>query len=335
MSMVRSPESDKPLILLFMDVDGVLFSFSEGYHRENNPHVQALFAPLKSQIDATPSLAWFIRHQALTVLFSKVSLNLLDSFTVKLEEAGYRVGFVISSSWRTGCGDLDMLERLLERHKFSKKIIGYTAHRADLIDPEVAIKLTRGEEIDLWLNEYAEELNPYKCLIFDDVDDGISALFKEQYVRCYDRLIDLDIVKAMELLRKMPPLKTYRAPGHLAKDAASAEAADDAQEGNRPQNRLLSTYTGTATQIKPMMVRLTPDTTSKYAQFFVQKLFKERLEEAEKEPVVLPQKTESNADMNRFFQVPIPDPKKISRLVNEYAYDQSKICNPTPIKAVW
>lgn len=107
-------------------------------------------------------------------LFCQKALDELNRLIQNIETASQEeVGIVLSSDWRFK-GDLKFLKEFFKQYPFfSEHLIGKTP----------GSKASRAEEIKQWLldNKNYEVLS--FCVI-DDIDDGLSKTFRDQFVHC-------------------------------------------------------------------------------------------------------------------------------------------------------
>ncbi len=207
--------SEKPWLIIFLDIDGVLFnqSLMGNLRKKQREKVEELF-------DSSKEYDQFKYEVASGHLLDKNAVNLLEDFVDQLA-ASYQIGIVLSSDWRLGKTIEYLRNQIFASWRFSRVLIDKTvdndAYYSDQEDHPSALSMrkygfslnTRGDQIDYWLKEHMD-MNIAGFLIFDDIDDGLSKKFPANFVYVQDQLLSrIDILEAQEHLTPREASQVY------------------------------------------------------------------------------------------------------------------------------
>ena len=198
------------MFIIFLDIDGVLFSgfnsvaLSNQYNKIFNECSKE--KPIYSTYVYAGILNDYVGFKAQAHFFNKTALSNLSKIIKHLEKKGMKVGIVLSSTWREFF-DTEMLRKLFDGLEFANYLIDKTydgagiclADKAEL-DPYPR-ELSRSELIELWLKQHPETANQF--LILDDVDSGLSELFPEHFVHCKNLYGEAEYQLSTHLLDKL------------------------------------------------------------------------------------------------------------------------------------
>lgn len=177
--MTSITATEKPVAIIFLDIDGVLYSRNRPAHDAVKKKAHELFKNDWTQ------LQWLSVH---THFFSKEAVGHLHDLIARVEKVK-PTQIVLSSGWREDYST-DELKQMFAAHPFHKKIISRTERLS-----------SRGAEIDEWLIDNLE-LNYENYVILDDFDDRISDLFPNNFVQVDHLLTKEHVNSAYKILTK-------------------------------------------------------------------------------------------------------------------------------------
>lgn len=205
-SIAAGSEIQRPLSIIFLDIDGVLMNwhpldqvrervgqkafelFGGGYYTDLQWKTAGSYCFLESAVD-----------------------NLVHLIERVKEERD--VAIVLTSSWRLDCTVEEIKNHMFAIRPFSKFIIDKISddderrkkRGEEALSPIALMKYgfpleNRGLQIDYWLREHHAKLNIKSFVIIDDVDDGISSRFSDNFIKINSLLSPLEAQKACEVL---------------------------------------------------------------------------------------------------------------------------------------
>lgn len=204
-SVARDVLDHETTFLIFLDIDGVLNRNTIPVLNLDNDETYDCNARDRGRRDGgddgddgdTTSISYYLPHWRQTQeelfddcvrRFDPEAVANLHMLITKLEERGFIVSIVISSSWRID-RSVDDLRRLFSPHAFSHHIISktenYTTRKLSngesvFLHPRGGPTWSRAYEIKCWLVDHLQGRRDYESLSFvilDDVDDYFSAFF--------------------------------------------------------------------------------------------------------------------------------------------------------------
>ena len=211
--MAMSQEAQKPLSIIFLDIDGVLIEA-----RDLDPlptlirqKLVELFGPKDDQYREYTALQWRI---AASHFLQQSAVENLEKLIQKICVVS-PVAIVLSSAWRLDGSSDEIKAQMFATSSFSRFIIDKTPDEdwwrrrkgEEELSPIALEKYgfplrTRGSEIDYWLRENREKWHIQNFVILDDYDNGISKLFPDQFVEVRRLLSEMDIERAYDILTK-------------------------------------------------------------------------------------------------------------------------------------
>lgn len=186
--------ADRPDVILFLDIDGVVY-------RKSDP--QMVFKKVKELFPTVETFDNKVCSIAAAHFFSKIALENLDAIIAGIEKTR-KVSIVITSSWREGRSAEELRTTFFGIHDFSKYIVDTTPVRTRrakiegscVVNPEGCD--CRAEEIQAWLTN-----NPHirEYIVLDDYNSHLRENFKERFFEInFLDLLTREI--ADEILRK-------------------------------------------------------------------------------------------------------------------------------------
>lgn len=192
------------VILIFLDIDGVLLT---EYDKFNEGGIPGQLRK-KYLAQGIPMAEWDTSSEACDKeavnLFHKQAVENLNNLIQHIEQTGNRAAIVISSDWRRQV-TLSALQNLFKQHAFAKHIIDKTYDSIYLRVKEFDFDrtLSRGEEIEVWLQENRSNYKIKNHVILDDYDSYISDLFKKNFVHCKSGFFnEKNLKEAIEIINK-------------------------------------------------------------------------------------------------------------------------------------
>ncbi len=197
----------EPVSIIFLDVDGVLFS-------EISPSTKAKIIKKINELfekkgGGFTKMEWGI---AQSHFFSKAAVGNLMKLIERVSKVS-RVVIVISSSWKLAGTVEELRDRIFAIAPFSKLIIdkipandeqrkekGETPLSPIAKQKYGFILEARGEQIDFWLRENYDKVPIKSFVILDDQDDGISERYPHNFVSIKQLLSEADVDKAYKIL---------------------------------------------------------------------------------------------------------------------------------------
>jgi hypothetical protein len=205
-SIANGSEAQRPLTIIFLDIDGVLMDWSS-LHQMRAKIGQKAFELFGGGYYT--DLQW---KTAGSHFFSESAVENLEKLIERTHEVA-DVAIVLSSTWRFDCTVDEIKNKMFAVRLFSKLIIdklpdddGRRKKRGEEgLSPIALLKYgfhldNRGSQIDYWLRENQENLNVQNFVIIDDVDDGISSRFADNFVKIREFLSPSEARKAYEIL---------------------------------------------------------------------------------------------------------------------------------------
>ncbi len=202
----QGSEVQKPLSIIFLDIDGVLMDWGP-YHQLRSRIGQKAFE-LYGRTNYT-DLQW---KTAGSYCFSESAVENLVQL-IELVNKETEVAIVLTSSWRLECSVEEIKHPMFASRSFSKFIIDKTAdddqfrkkRGEEELSPVAMMKYgfslqNRGAQIEYWLRENQLKYNIKSFVIIDDVDDGISSRFAKNFVQIREFLSPSETQKAYEIL---------------------------------------------------------------------------------------------------------------------------------------
>jgi len=205
-SIAHSSEIQRPLSIIFLDIDGVLMDW------RHLPQMRAKIEQKAIELfgqDYFTDLQW---KTAGSHCFLETAVGSLVKLIEKASEVA-DVGIVLSSSWRLDCTFDEIKNQMFANLPFSMLFIDKIpdddvrrkSRGEEELSPIALIKYgftldTRGSQIDYWLREHHASLNIKSFVIIDDVDDEISSRFADNFVKIEEFLSPLEAKKAYEIL---------------------------------------------------------------------------------------------------------------------------------------
>lgn len=188
--MQLTSASDKPLYVIFLDIDGVLLSYSDKFNSNKNPLKKSIedaeshdaFLRLKSNSYSNNYWSIVLAHH-----FSKRALANLDSLIKRVETVA-KPQIVISSSWRRERTVEELITIYFKMHSFAKYIIDKTSDKV--------LSRDRSEEIQDWLNQHPEVQH---YVILDDEYEDLLQRFLKRFIHVNDLhlLSENDVERAL------------------------------------------------------------------------------------------------------------------------------------------
>lgn len=195
----NSVSKDEEISIIFLDIDGVLLSYSMEAHRETIKCIIDAYANIGITIDEgapygippRPNMAHLTQVprdewlKAWVKCFNKKSVDLLN----KLCDGENNVRIIVSSTWRTismipdilSSNVVERLKSLWEPYSWSSYIISVT--------PTLSLNnCRRAEEIQQWLDNNKDKYNIKSFVILDDVanESGLLKAFPDNFVHTND-----------------------------------------------------------------------------------------------------------------------------------------------------
>ena len=203
-------EGEKPLALIFLDIDFVLIGNRSKYSLSNKIR-SSIEKMVPAHERSWSELQW--RTAAAEHLAPDAVENLLKLFNAASKT--HSVWIVLSSSWRNDGTLKQIREDMFKTQFFQEYIIGKTSPGAgDTWAPEYSkdsdscikhaedkygIKLwNRADEIEYWLKDHQVTSVPF--VILDDFDDGLSKKFPKNFVKIDYLLEEQEVAKALSCL---------------------------------------------------------------------------------------------------------------------------------------
>lgn len=173
--------NEKPIYIIFLDIDGVLFSDEDKHKAGKNPCQESLdYANkheefLRKNSNSYSNNYWNIinAHH-----FSKHALANLDDLIQRVEAVA-RPQIVVSSRWRKGHPVEELKEIYFGMHPFAKYIIDKTPDKI----PGVSYH-DKAEEIQYWLDQHSE-IKHY--VVLDDEGWRLQQCFQKRFIQINER----------------------------------------------------------------------------------------------------------------------------------------------------
>lgn len=180
---------NKPWVILFLDIDGVLFN--EAFENDFEDRKRAKLHELFGNLSDLDSFHW---DCATAYFLEPATVALLENF-IDRTCLQYNVGIVLSSSWREG-RTLAEIHQMFFPWRFSQFIIDKTP------DDNGLPSHTRAKQIKEWLRIHAD-MEIYQFIILDDDDFQLAKKFPHHFVHVRSGLLkESDIADAFQLLTK-------------------------------------------------------------------------------------------------------------------------------------
>jgi hypothetical protein len=205
-SIANGSETQRPLTIIFLDIDGVLMDWSS-LHQMRARIGQKAFELFGGGYYT--DLQW---KTAGSHCFSESAVENLEKLIERTHEVA-DVAIVLTSTWRLDCTLDEIKNQMFIVRPFSKLIIdklpdddGRRKKRGEEeLSPIALLKYgfhlgNRGSQIDYWLRENQGKLNIQNFVIIDDVDDGISSRFAGNFVKIREFLSLSEAQNAYEIL---------------------------------------------------------------------------------------------------------------------------------------
>jgi hypothetical protein len=178
MSSCNSIDSklEKPRYVIFLDLDGVLFSDRERERANRNPLPEAFqYADEQKKYLVLNTNAYSNNYWSIVYAhhFSKEAIAQLMQFIRRIEIVALPQ-IVISSKWRIDRSPEQLRTIYFKMHPFAPFIIDKTP---DKIPNTVSSR--RAEEIQYWI-DHSSNIEHY--VIFDDEDDGLGKKFGQKFI---------------------------------------------------------------------------------------------------------------------------------------------------------
>ena len=205
-SIVSCSEVQRPLSIIFLDIDGALMDwrFLDQTRARIGQKAFELFGG-----GYYTDLQW---KTAGSYCFSESAVENLEKLIKQVNEKG-KAAIVLTSTWRLDCTVDEIKNHMFAIRPFSKMIIdklpdddGRRKKRGEEeLSPIALLKYnlpldTRGSQIDYWHREHHLKWNIKNFVIIDDVDDGISTRFADNFVKIREFLSPSEAQKAYEIL---------------------------------------------------------------------------------------------------------------------------------------
>lgn len=184
-------------ITLFLDIDGVLLDrkFSD------QQLMELLFEHWKGREEEFLNCNFeFAKRKTRVSAFSKEALFYLHQLISLLKKQGYEVEIIISSNWRC-LGNVQFLKDLFFPYEFHNYIVDKIPNHPGRDVYE------RGSMIKEYLEEHQTIYQDATVLIIDDIDLGISKLFKpHQFTQCDNLFLKAELQQTLKNLEIDPNL---------------------------------------------------------------------------------------------------------------------------------
>lgn len=186
--------SDKQLIIIFLDIEGVLFK-EYGYKAI---HMHCADFYLKKGLTLPNSFSRLDYDEALMDLFDEEAVKNLQSLIKKIEENGDEPRIVLSNNWRK-TDDIRYLKWLFSPFLSPIYLLDKTSN--DTYESKKIILENQGTEISVWLNKSNHKYNIKDYLILNENDYNFTLMFGDRFIHC-PRLFGLnELSKSLNALQ--------------------------------------------------------------------------------------------------------------------------------------
>lgn len=173
--------NEKPLYVIFLDIDGVLLSEEVKYCVGKNPSQEAVDDANRHEEFLCKNKNSYSNNYWSIIMahhFSKAALANLEDLIQRVEAIA-RPQIVISSRWRKNCTVEDLREIYFGMHPFAKHIIDKTPDEI----PDISYH-DKAEEIPYWLNQHPAIKH---FVVLDDEDCRLKQTFQERFIHIHGR----------------------------------------------------------------------------------------------------------------------------------------------------
>jgi len=200
---------NRPWVVIFLDIDGVLFRESswDDLDGPKKAKLHELFGELSDYY----SFHW---DCATAYFLNPTAVALLEDF-IDQTSLQYNVGIILSSSWREG-KTLAEIHQVFSPWRFSQFIIGktvdsdcfYKASERPSLDSMVKYGFpthSRAEQVEYWLREH-ENLPIKQFIILDDIDFDFSKKLPTHFIHVRGWVLTSSDIQAASLLLTEKPI---------------------------------------------------------------------------------------------------------------------------------